>query len=83
MTTTNDLHEVIGRTGILRGDTVGYRVSVLDAKQSYGVVRYLVVALDGDDRQAWVNAERVALDRQAGRSILEAQERAWAKGDNQ
>lgn len=54
-----DLAALIGRRGILHGDTLPVSVTVTDARLAYGVLRYVVTNGLG---VATVNADRVTLD---------------------
>jgi hypothetical protein len=57
----------IGQTGVLQtSEGLGVRVRVVDVKQAWGNLRYVVQAVDGTDATATVGAERVQMDESNG-----------------
>lgn len=54
----SEMAKVIGTEGAIVMDGVRVYVRVLDVKQAYGNIRYLVTPLAGLG-QTWVSAERV------------------------
>ena len=56
--THNETSKVIGRVGQVDAAGLTVDVTVVDAKQAYGVTRYLVIPVAGQG-STWVNADRV------------------------
>ena len=60
--TANEMKQAIGKQGSLRtADKITVDIRILDVKQSYGVVRFLVRPIAGEG-MAWVMAERVIIN---------------------
>ena len=60
MTQANELAADIGKTGRVHdGDGLTFEVKIIDAKQSYGRLRYLVTPISGTGER-WV--ENVTID---------------------
>ena len=55
---TLELAKNIGKTADLRTENLLVTVNILDAKSSYGRIRYLIEPVEGS-RQQWVDASRV------------------------
>lgn len=53
-----EMAENIGREGAITMDGVRVYVRILDVKQAYGNLRYLITPLEGIG-QTWVDARRV------------------------
>lgn len=66
MNTTKDLSKSLGRFGFLRtAEGLSVKVNILDAKEVWGCVRYLVSPVDGSGT-AWVDRSRCQLQPFAG-----------------
>jgi len=52
----------IGRNGMLSTPDFDIRVTVMDARLTYGRVQYRVAGIDGNEGQAWVDAGRVTVE---------------------
>lgn len=61
--TTQSLALLLGQTFLVRFDKLRVRVTVLDAKVSYGRVRVQVSPTDGVG-SAWIEAERLEDNRE-------------------
>jgi hypothetical protein len=58
---TLELSKLIGKRAVLSSDKLSFAVHIVDAKTSYGNLRYLVTPASGSG-QVWVDSNRVQLD---------------------
>ena len=60
--TLKELAQTIGAEALLTEGALSHLVSIEDAKNSYGTLRFLVAPIGGQG-SAWVNADRVKVVR--------------------
>jgi len=60
MQTALEQSAAIGKQGSILIDSIHVEIRILDAKSSYGTVRYLITPVSGTGSQ-WVNASRVQI----------------------
>lgn len=60
---TLEMSKAIGREGLLATrEGLSVSVRIVDARQSFNRIDYLVRPITGGTREAWVSSERISLD---------------------